>query len=47
MFRPVLFAAAAILTCVGIILVACEVDAPGWQALAIGIVLLIGTLFGR
>jgi hypothetical protein len=47
MLRTVVIAAAAILTCVGIGLVACGVYAPGWQALAIGVIVLIGTLFER
>jgi len=47
MLRTVVIAAAAILTCVGIGLIACGVDAPGWQALAIGVIVLIGTLFER
>jgi len=47
MLRTVVIAAAAILTCVGIGLIACGVHAPGWQALAIGLIVLIGTLFER
>ncbi len=47
MLRTVVIAAAAILTCVGIGLIACGVHAPGWQALAIGVIVLIGTLFER
>ena len=47
MLRTVVIGAAAILTCVGIGLIACGVRAPGWQALAIGVVVLIGTLFER
>jgi hypothetical protein len=46
MLRTVVIAAAAILTCVGIALTACGVHA-GWQALAIGVIVLIGTLFER
>jgi hypothetical protein len=45
--RTVVIAAATILTCVGIGLIACGVHAPGWQALIIGVVVLIGTLFER
>jgi hypothetical protein len=45
--RTVVIAAAAILTCVGIGLIACGVHAPGWQVLAIGVIVLIGTLFER
>jgi hypothetical protein len=47
MLRTVVIAAASILTCVGIGLIACGVYAPGWQALAIGVIVLIGTLFER
>ncbi len=45
--RSVVIAAAAILTCVGIGLIACGAHAPGWQALAVGVIVLIGTLFER
>jgi hypothetical protein len=47
MLRTVVIAAAAILTCLGIGLIACGAHAPGWQALAIGVIVLIGTLFER
>jgi hypothetical protein len=47
MLRTVVIAVAAILTCVGIVLIACGVYAPGWQALALGVIALIGTLFER
>jgi hypothetical protein len=47
MLRTVVVAGAAILTCVGIGLIACGVHAPGWQALSIGVIVLIGTLFER
>jgi hypothetical protein len=47
MLRTVVIAAAAILTCVGIGLIACGARAPGWQALSIGVIVLIGTLFER
>jgi hypothetical protein len=47
MLRIFVIAAAAFLTCVGIGLIACGVRAPGWQALAIGAIVLIGTLFER
>jgi hypothetical protein len=47
MLRNVVIAVSAILTCVGIGLVACGVYAPGWQALVIGAIVLIGTLFER
>jgi hypothetical protein len=45
--RTFVIAAAAMLMCVGIGLIACGVHAPGWQALAIGVIVLIGTLFER
>ena len=45
--RTVVIAAAAILTCVGIGLIACGAHAPGWRVLAIGVIVLIGTLFER
>jgi hypothetical protein len=44
--RIVVIAVAALLTCVGIGLVACGVHA-GWQALVLGVIVLIGTLFER
>jgi hypothetical protein len=47
MLRTVVIAVAAILTCVGIGLIACGVYAAGWQALALGAIVLIGTLFER
>jgi hypothetical protein len=47
MLRTVVIAVAAILVCVGIVLIACGVRAPGWQALATGVIVLIGTLFER
>ena len=47
MLRAVVIAVAAILTCVGIGLIVCSVQAPGWQALVIGVIVLIGTLFER
>jgi hypothetical protein len=47
MLRTVVIAAAAILTCIGIGLIAYGFHAPGWQALAIGLIVLIGTLFER
>jgi hypothetical protein len=47
MLRTVVIAVAATLTCVGIVLIACGVHAAGWQALAIGVIVLIGTLFER
>jgi hypothetical protein len=47
MLRTVVIAVAAILTCVGIVLIACGVHAPGWQVLATGVIVLVGTLFER
>jgi hypothetical protein len=47
MLRTVVIAVAAILTCVGIGLIAYGIYAPGWQALALGVIVLIGTLFER
>ena len=47
MLRTVVIAAAAILACVGIGLIACGVHASGWQMLAMGVIVLIGTLFER
>jgi hypothetical protein len=47
MLRTVVIAVAAIFTCVGIGLIACGVHVPGWQVLAIGVIVLIGTLFER
>jgi hypothetical protein len=47
MLRAVVIASAGILSCVGIDLIACGVHAPGWQALSIGVIVLIGTLFER
>jgi hypothetical protein len=47
MLRNVVIAFSAILTCVGIGLIARGVYAPGWQALVIGVMILIGTLFER
>jgi hypothetical protein len=47
MLRTVVIGVAVILTCVGIGLVACGIRAPGWQALAIGVIVLIGMLFER
>jgi hypothetical protein len=47
MLRTVVIAVAAILTCVGIGLIAAGVHTPGWNVLAIGVIVLIGTLFER
>jgi uncharacterized protein (DUF58 family) len=45
MLRSTVVAAAAILTCIGVGLIAHGVHAPGWQALVLGVIVLIGTLF--
>jgi len=47
MLRNVVIAVSAILTCVGIGLIASGVYTPGWQALVTGVIVLIGTLFER
>lgn len=47
MLRTFVIAVAAILTCIGIGLIACGVHAPGWQVLVLGVIVLIGTLFER
>jgi hypothetical protein len=47
MLRNAVIAVSAILTCIGIGLIASGVYAPGWQALVIGAIVLIGTLFER
>jgi len=47
MLRILLIAAAAILVCVGIGLIACGVHRPGWQALGLGVIVIVGTLFER
>jgi hypothetical protein len=47
MLRSVVIAAGAILTCIGVGLIAVGVHAPGWQAFFVGVILLIGTLFER
>ena len=45
--RTVVITVAAILSFVGIGLLVSGVTAPGWQALSIGAIVLIGTLFER
>jgi hypothetical protein len=47
MLRLFVIAVGTIFTGAGIVLVACGVHAPGWQALVFGLVVLIGTLFER
>jgi hypothetical protein len=47
MLRNVVIAVSAILTCIGVVLVACGIHAPGWQVLILGVIVLIGTLFER
>jgi hypothetical protein len=45
--RAAVVAAGAILTCIGIGLIACGVRGPGWQVLVLGVIVLVGTLFER
>ncbi len=47
MLRTVVIAAGTLLTCVGMVLVVCGIHAAGWQALIIGVIVLIGTLYER
>jgi len=47
MLRALVVLVAAGLTCGGIALIACGVHGPGWQLLAIGLLVLLGTLFER
>lgn len=47
MLRATVIAFGAVLTCVGIALLATGVRAPGWQAIGVGLVVLLGTLFER
>jgi hypothetical protein len=47
MLRAVVIAVAAALACAGIALIARGVPMPGWQALGIGLVVLVGTVFER
>ena len=47
MLRTVVITAAAILTCIGIGLIVSGVEVPGWQALALGAVVLFGMLAER
>jgi hypothetical protein len=47
MLRTVVIVVAVIITCVGAGLIAYGVHVPGWQALCLGAVVLIGTLFER
>ena len=47
MLRTVVIVVAAVLTCIGIGLIASGVHAPGWQVLALGVLILVGTLFER
>jgi hypothetical protein len=46
MLRTAVIVVAVILACIGIVLIACGVHA-GWQALVLGVIVLIGTLFER
>jgi hypothetical protein len=45
--RTFVIAVGAILTCIGIGLIASSVPMPGWQVLGVGAIVLIGTLFER
>jgi hypothetical protein len=47
MLRTVVIVVAGLLTCIGIGLIASGVHAPGWQVLALGVIILVGTLFER
>ena len=47
MLRNILIIVAAILTCIGLGLVAGGIHVPGWQVLVLGVLVLIGTLFER
>jgi len=47
MLRIVVIGVAAILSCIGIVLLACGIRAPGWQVLALGAIVLVGTVFER
>ena len=47
MLRTFVVAASAILACIGVGLIACGIYAPGGQALVLGVIVLIGTLFER
>ena len=47
MLRTVVITAAAILACGGIGLIAWGIHTPGWQALSVGVIVLIGTVFER
>ena len=47
MLRTFVIAVAAILMCAGIGLIASGIHAPGWQALVIRTIVLIGTVFER
>ena len=47
MLRAFVITIGAVLTCVGVALVAVGVRQPGWQAVGVGLVLLVGTLFER
>jgi hypothetical protein len=47
MLRLVVITGAALLAGVGAVLIVCGVHAPGWQALVLGLLVLLGTLFER
>jgi hypothetical protein len=47
MLRTAVIVVGAALVCAGILLVMRGIFAPGWQAVGIGVVVLLGTLFER
>jgi hypothetical protein len=47
MLRAVVIAVTAVLTCVGIFLIAHGVRLPGWQLLGVSLLVLLATLFER
>ncbi len=47
MLRAAVIVAAAIVTCVGALLVSRGVPMPGWQMLGMGLIVLAGTMFER
>ena len=47
MLRALVIVVAAGLACGGVALIACGIPAPGWQLLALGVLVLLGTLFER
>jgi hypothetical protein len=47
MLRTVVIVVTAILACVGIVLIFNHAGTPGWQLLALSLVVLLGTVFER